>query len=61
MSTCTRLSTVSVPARFGALGLLLAAVLPGAALAQEKLNMLCTANQEWCQVMAADFQRKTGV
>ncbi|HMW24612.1 MAG TPA: ABC transporter substrate-binding protein [Burkholderiaceae bacterium] len=43
----------------GLFGLL--AVLPGSALAQEKLNMLCTANQEWCQVIAADFQRKTGV
>jgi iron(III) transport system substrate-binding protein len=30
------------------------------AVAQGKLNMLCSANQEWCQVIAADFGRKTG-
>ena len=47
---------------FGWIALGLAGVLlPTGAAAQDKLNMLCTANQEWCQVMAADFQRKTGV
>jgi iron(III) transport system substrate-binding protein len=32
----------------------------GAAQAQGKLNIYCTANQEWCQVMANEFARKTG-
>ena len=36
-------------------------VLDVADAAQDKLKLLCTANQEWCQVMAADFQRKTGL
>ena len=40
---------------------LIAASTSGTAAAQDKLKLLCTANQEWCQVMAADFQRKTGV
>ena len=32
----------------------------GAALAQGKLNLYCTANEEWCKVMADAFKAQTG-
>jgi len=31
------------------------------ARAEGKLNIYCTANEEWCQVMANEFAKKTGV
>ncbi|MBM3645307.1 MAG: ABC transporter substrate-binding protein [Alphaproteobacteria bacterium] len=31
------------------------------AAAQGKLNIYCTANQEWCQVMQTEFAKRTGV
>src|SRR5688572_8379855 len=41
-------------------GLTIAAIaLP--ALGQGKLNMYCTANEEWCKVMANEFNKKTGI
>ncbi|MBL8673832.1 MAG: ABC transporter substrate-binding protein [Rhodospirillales bacterium] len=32
-----------------------------AALAQGKLNLYCTANEEWCKAMSDEFARRTGV
>jgi len=31
------------------------------AFGQGKLNMYCTANEEWCKVMANEFNKKTGI
>ena len=31
------------------------------ALGQGKLNLSCTANEEWCKVMASEFGKRTGV
>lgn len=54
------MSTIAMRAVGAAMALgMLCAV--GGAAAQGKLNVYCTANQEWCQVMANEFARKTGV
>jgi len=42
-----------------ALGLLL--VLPRAAAGQGSLNVYCSVQAEWCQAMANEFQRQTGI
>src|ERR1041385_201680 len=36
-------------------------VLAVGAQAQGKLNIYCTVNQEWCQFMANEFAKQTGV
>ena len=47
--------------RIGLIAAALAVAGSSAALAEGKLNIYCTANEEWCQVMANEFAKKTGV
>ena len=46
-----------------ALGMtLLALTLSGqAAVADDKLNLVCSAEQPWCDLMAAGFEEQTGI
>ena len=44
---------------FAALALLLP--LPGGAAAQGSLNVYCSPQAEWCQAIATEFQRHSGV
>ena len=44
---------------FASLALLL--LLPGGAGAQGNLNVYCSVQAEWCQAIATEFQRQTGV
>jgi iron(III) transport system substrate-binding protein len=45
----------------GALAASLLAPFPGPALAQGSLNMLCAPAADWCEAIAAGFQRETGI
>jgi iron(III) transport system substrate-binding protein len=53
-----------MPLRFVALVALACAVVPLAAstaMAQGTLNLYCSVQVEWCQAIATNFQRDTGI
>lgn len=50
--------------KYSAIGVVVSLVLLAAAVpsqAAERLNFLCSAQNDWCQLMANTFERKTGV
>ena len=46
---------------FGGAVALVAAIAAGPAAAQGSLNVTCSVQQEWCQAVATNFQRDTGI
>jgi iron(III) transport system substrate-binding protein len=52
---------MTVRIRFGSMAVLLSWILAGPAAAQGSLNVYCSVQIEWCQALAAEFTRGTGI